>query len=161
MPVDTFTREQFEAALPRNKQTQAQLWKADGLVDGEYEYTVRISEHVVIKIRSSVKYNGVSGECGKDSIRLWLADPTTGKPMGNKLNRHTTRVNGWQLRMTEALRELWRMGSKVTVCPTCGKAVVKVFKVKKDGPNKGRTFLKCMVEPKVGEQKCDYFEWLS
>lgn len=156
MPVETFTKETFEASLPKDKNTEAALWIMEGLVDGEYVYSIHVSDYCAIKIRSSVRQNGLSGASGKDSIRMWLADPITGRPMGSKLSRWTTRVNGWQERIIKQLRELWRMAKKINVCPTCGKDVIKVFKVKKDGPNKGRIFLKCMAEP-----HCGYFEWLS
>jgi hypothetical protein len=55
--------------------------------------------------------------------------------------------------MTETLRELWRIGRLLGPCPKCA-APLRLMKVKKDGPNKGRLFVSCTA--------CDdHFQWAT
>lgn len=115
MPIDRFSREQFEAALPRTGKTNA-LWQHIGLVSGEHCYVIPVQPGVLIYVRSSVGIDGVAAETAQDSIRCWLAADSTGKPLGSKLNRWISRVNGWEKRMTETLRTLWRVGKKLGKC---------------------------------------------
>ena len=161
MPVEIFTKEQFEKnALPKNKMTGKEMWQSLGIVDGEYAYLVPLPDKLnAIEVRSSVHTNGISAESGKDSIRCWIVDVQTGKPWGSKIGRWTTRLPGWDSRTLEVIRELWSMASKIVECPSCHSARLKVFIVKKEGPNKGRVFLKC---PNDGCNKGNpYFEWLG
>jgi len=154
MAIDYFTRQDFEAALPRHKTTGIDLWTSGGVVDGEYVYYVKVSDYVSIVIRSSVQSDGHSADTGEDSIRLWLVDPFAKTPMGPKLSKYVTRVNGWQTRMTVQLRTLWELGRKVRPCG-CGR-VACIFRVKQDGANKGRLFLAC---PDKHDRRL--FEWLT
>jgi hypothetical protein len=62
--------------------------------------------------------------------------------MGNKVQSYVTRVHGWQDRMTVVLRELWTRALAAGDCPHCEKPL-SIFKVKKEGKNKGRLFVKC------------------
>lgn len=161
MPVEVFTKERFEdQALPKNKATGEAMWKPLGIREGEYAYLIPLPDNINgIEVRSSVHSNGMSAESGKDSIRCWIVDIETGKPWGSKISRWTTRLPGWGERTLEVIRELWTMARKIVPCPTCKSARLKVFKVKKEGPNKGRVFLKCP------NDKCNngnpYFEWLG
>lgn len=158
--VEIFTREKFEEdALPRDKTTGERLWKHLGLRDGEHTYLVMLPKHNIgIEVRSSVHNDGKSAGTGEDSIRCWLVDVINGHPMGSKVSRWTTRLPGWGERTKEVLRQLWVMGQRMVPCPSCeapGKDTrLRCFKVKKEGPNKGRLFLKCPME------KCQHFEWL-
>jgi hypothetical protein len=161
MAVDVFTKEEFEKqALPVNKDTGAPLWDYLGLRDGEHAYLVKMPKNNVgIEVRSSVKANGVSAATGKDSIRCWLVDQITKEPMGSKISRWTTRMPGWGERTKEVIRQLWAMGQKIIPCPSCktttGDNRLRCFKVKKEGPNKGKLFLKCPNE------HCKHFEWVD
>lgn len=143
MSVEIFTKKQFEDALPKHKTSGQALWTEKGLDKGEYTYGMKIKDGVHISIRSSVKVHGTSAETGKDSIRAHLCD-VEGKPLGSKVNAYTTRVKGWEERLTGILRELWGRGmnDKLKPCPSCGK-MKGVFQVKKDGKNKGRLFVAC------------------
>ena len=146
--IDHFTCEQFEAALPRHKTTQAPLWSLVGVVSGEYVYRVAVDEKVSIEIRSSVRANGQSADTGEDSIRCWLVEKrdmspvvVDWNPIGAKVNRYTTRLPGWQARLTANLRTLWQWRKKAGDCEKCGrpKHVAKSGKPE----SKNRVFAKC------------------
>jgi len=113
MSVDTFTKEQFEAALPKNKTTHEPMWEAIGLNAGEWTYVIPVAEtNKRICIRSSVKTNGVSANTGKNSIRLWVEYfyPKAGKWFAlGKYDAHTTREPGWEERMHKKLQALYGM----------------------------------------------------
>lgn len=149
MAVEIFTKAQFEAALPRHKVTGDPLWVFAGIVAGEYVYNIRVSDDAVIVIRSSVREDGVSAAKGEDSIRLWLASYSTGKPLSSKITRWIARTGGWRERLTEQCRTLYKLGRKLGPCPKCG-AARALRKVAKEGANKGRLFFTC---------DNDHFEW--
>jgi hypothetical protein len=162
MSVEIFTREQFEEqALPVDKTSGHPLWKYIGLRGGEHAYLVKLPKNNIgIEVRSSVESNGFSAETGGNSIRCWIVDVETLKPMGSKINRWTNRTKGWGERTKMILRQLWEMGAKIVPCPSCPpqKDVdnrLRCFKVKKAGPNKGKLFLKCPLE------SCRHFEWFG
>lgn len=140
MATEIFTKSEFEKALPRNSQN-VEVWESTGLQTGEYTYSIRINDSCAISIRSSVRANGHCADTGKDSIRAWLVG-NDDKPVGSKVQSYVTRVSGWDARMVDMLRKLYLMGRNVKKCSGCG-SVTKIFKVKKDGPNKGRLFTKC------------------
>lgn len=150
MPIEVFTKEQFEAALPKVRGERT--WVPMNVVQGEYVYRLPVNEFVSIMIRSSVHKNGTAAPCGEDSIRCYLINSTTAAPWGSKISKYVTRVPGWRDRMLETLRALWRLGSQVRVCPKCGKTAMKIF-LCKTGENKGRPFLKC------GGDDCQNFIW--
>jgi hypothetical protein len=138
--IETFTTTEFTAAaLPTSKTTGQPLWKALGLVDGEYCYSVKIDDVSEIVVRSSIGRDGISAPTGKDSIRCFLVD-NAGEPLGSKVSRWTTRLPGWGERTLENIRILWRMrkaaGNNKDGTPR------PILKVKKEGPNKGRFFTK-------------------
>ena len=140
MSTVRFTRAQFEAALPCLKGTRQPLWISYGVVGGEYSYGVPIKPGVVIIVRSSVKMDGLAADTAKDSIRCWLASPT-GQPLGSKYSKYVTRVAGWERRLTETIRALWRFGRRLVACPKCGHQM-SAFKTT-NGPNEGRWYMKC------------------
>ena len=75
--------------------------------------------------------------------------------LSGKANRWTTRLPGWQDRINEIIRFLAKMAVKIDVCPqNQAHGLVRLNKVKKEGPNKGRWFIAC------GNDKC-YFEWMT
>ena len=155
MAITRFTRQEFESALPLHKSTGQPLWESLGLAQGEYVYRAGpIIPGVFVRIRSSVRDDGYAASTGKDSIRLWLVNDK-GESLGCKLSKYVTRVSGWDIRLVEQLRELWKIGRKLVPCG-CG-APVRLAKVKKDGPNKGRMFVACSNRESHGNK---VFEWL-
>lgn len=158
MAVEIFTKEDFEQkALPKLKNSNEPAWKSLGLVQREYAYLVPLPNDTAIHVRSSVDESGNSAGRGEDSIRCWIVDAKTGQPMGGKISKWTTRVPGWGDRTQDVIRQLANMAIKIRLCPGCGKERLKVFKVKKEGANKGRPFATC----KAGEKGCGFFEWLD
>ncbi len=142
MATELFTKEEFETrALPVHKQTQERLWKELGLIQGEYAYSIAIDPHTNIHLRSSIDSSGICATTGENSIRAWLTD-SEGNNLGSKVSKWTTRQPGWDVRTKDVLRTLWGWRKKAGDCPMCGNPK-KIFKVKKDGPNKGRVFAKC------------------
>jgi len=141
MAIQKFSKEAFEQALPKDGSGQP-LWTGHGAVSGEFLYSLAPSDEVRIMVRSSVRPNGWSADSGKDSIRAWLS-ATDGTPLGSKTQAYVNRQIGWERRLTEMLRKLWAMASKIERCDRCGK-LMGVFKQKKAGPNKGREFTKCL-----------------
>jgi hypothetical protein len=163
MPIDVFSRERFEQALPVHKDTGKPLWQGIGLREGEecYIIPVRLNPGVLIYIRSSVKENGYAAESAEDSIRCWLAADITGRGLGSKPKRWITRVNGWDKRLTEQLQLLWRVGRRIEACHNPAHAddqfitLRHAYRVKdKESKNYGQWFLKC---PACGEG----FEWIT
>lgn len=151
--IETFTKDQFEKSLPVHKETGVPLWDHLGLIQGEHTYFIKIDNSVGIEIRSSIDKTGISATLGQDSIRAWLVDSGR-NPLGSKVSKYTTRRPGWQERTKEVLRTLWKWRKMAGNCEVCGEPN-KIFKVKKEGPNKNRVFCKC--------NNCDKskFIWLS
>jgi hypothetical protein len=148
--IDQFDRFDFESALPVDKNTKQPLWHSLGVINGEWCYTIPVKpggpQAPLIYVRSSVRFDGQAAGNGEDSIRCWLASDIHGTPLGSKPARWITRVKGWQRRMTEQLRLLYRLGMEIQAqpCPDCSDHVrMHAYRVRKDGPNKGRWFLMC------------------
>lgn len=149
--IAQFDRETFEKALPVKRVAslspmipapiETKLWKPLGIVQGEYAYLVPVREPFSIMVRSSVRPDGVSAATGKDSIRCWIVNGNL-QPWGSRIGRYITRVPGWEHRLTDTLRALWKMILFIDNCRHCGQ-YRKVFRVHKDGPNHGKLFLKC------------------
>lgn len=153
MPVEIFEKATFEASLPKLKDTDQPAWTCVGLDAGEYVYLVTLGDKCPAKIlvRSSVDQTGWSRATGEDSIRVYVVDANR-KPLSGKANRWTTRLPGWQGRMNDIIRFLAKMAIKIRQCPKCKLDLLRLNKVRKEGPNKGRWFLSCKTE------KC-FFEW--
>lgn len=118
-----------------------------GLVGGEYRFQIVVREFprgkkIKILVNSSIGVDGVSAESGENSIRGWIVDESN-QPIGNKTQRWLTRQKGWEDRLTAMLSALLDMVFWVRYCDSCG-SLERVYTVKKDGPNKGRLFKKCM-----------------
>jgi hypothetical protein len=159
--IDRFSREEFEAAIPAGRWITGpnkghEFWTSMGIVNGEFQYVMRVNDLVFIMIRSSVRPDGFAAETGADSIRCWLVDENH-EPLANKVQAYVTRAPGWQARMVEVLRTLWRKGYALPTC--CSRPMVE-FRVRKDAThasglpslNRGRLFRKCRV--------CGRFEWV-
>ena len=154
--ISSFTKDDFEAALPVEGSDRTpcgvKLWEPLGLIGGEYCYLVPVAKKpaFAIMIRSSVHADGQSADVGEDSIRCWITstEHALGTPWGSKISAYVTRVPGWEKRLTATLRQLYKMALSIEKCQ-CGEWM-KVFKVKKRGPNHGRIFLKCMNQCRDG-----------
>lgn len=143
MAIEQFTQAQFEECLPKHKQTNLPIFEYAGVDKGEYTYLARIDNQVGILLRSSIDPGtGVARDTAKDSIRAMLISLEDMRPLGSKANKWTTRLPGWGDRVKDILRTLWGWRLKSGDCPCCGQPL-KVFKVKKTGPNKDRIFMKC------------------
>lgn len=151
--IDRFSKQRFEAALPVHKETGQPLWYGKGLQNGEEEYAIPVNEYAKIVVRSSIDKTGMAAETGEDSIRLWVeivAQHADGSAAGwrrlPKIDAWTTRVNGWEKRMTEKVRELWsrvqNVKRAVPVCEKCGQ-IQPVWLIKA-GPNAGKLASKCI-----------------
>lgn len=141
MSTERFSVKQFQQALPVHNQTGDVLWKYAGFLHREHCYEVRVNPYCKIHIRSSIKADGYAATTGKDSIRAWLVD-NEGAVAGAKVQSYVTRVPGWEQRLVSMLRKLYKLGSHVALCSTCNH-VRRIYKVKKQGPNKGKLFTKC------------------
>lgn len=173
MPIDRFTQEEFENALPKSKSTSAPLWKYVGSVSGELEYIIPISRKdkdlIRIKIRSSINpTTRTAANSGEDSIRMWLEGgdsfvtsngfKETYESLGKLKGRWVTRVSGWDVRLIKGLRELYSLGRAINRCDEC-ENWKQLRTVKKDGANKGRVFMLCPgCERAVGNK---YFQWIT
>jgi hypothetical protein len=153
--TERFSRQEFEDALPKHKVTGALLWQAGGMLMGEYVYYISVTTHAQIMIRSSVDSTGYAASTGNDSIRLWLVDPRNDSPVASKLSHHVTRVRGWQTRLTNQLRILYRLAHLVRPC-TCGE-LIRVGKSTKNNEHKGWLFASC------GNRTCNHtkFQWIA
>lgn len=140
MSIEHFSKEQFENALPVGH------WEYTGLIQGEHTYSIKITDDIFISIRSSVDSSGYSADTGEDSIRAWLITKN-GDVLGSKVSKWTNRRPGWNKRLLEVLRTLWKMAQFSGYCEKC-KVPNGVYKIKKVGPNKGKIFKKCI---KCGE----------
>lgn len=157
--IDHFTKAEFEAALPKHKETGKPMCVCAGLVNGEYVYSMPVGgedSHVIIEIRSSINATGLSADTGENSIRAYLIwfDKRSGtwKPLGSKVQKYVTRLPGWQDRLTEVLRTLYGWRLKAGNCPKCS-LPKGIFKVSKAGENHGRVYAKCMAH--------NEFRWLD
>ena len=140
MAVDRFTKDRFEEALPKDKKTGQPLWHDVGFEGGEFVYGINYFkpgqikgiDHpwVTIHIRSSIDMTLKAKATGQDSIRMYFM--RHGKPHGSKLSHYVTRVNGWEERMTDQLRILYKRAMQLSECPVC-KGPKAVFKKKADG----------------------------
>lgn len=153
MAVVRFSKEAFEAALPKSKICGTRLWRPLGIQQGEECYVIfGISMLVNIMVRSSIDASGFAAAAGEDSIRAWLVDPE-GMPVGSKIQAYVTRVVGWEDRLLKMLRQLARRAIQIDPCPVC-KAPMGIFQVKKPGPNKGKLFIGC-------KPACKQFKWVK
>lgn len=146
MAVEIFSKEYFEKVLEDSHSIESCK-----LIGNEFRYTIQVSDGVFIFVNSSVEGNGMSAETNANSIRAWIGEEG-GRPLGSKTQSYVTRVEGWEERMLTMLEELEWRASQISFCNECS-SFKKVFRVKKDGKNKGRLFLKC---------NCDNsFRWLT
>lgn len=139
--IDRFDRARFESVLPKDRRNGLPLWSRAGFVNGEHCYCVHVKPGVLIYIRSTLRIDNLAADTAKDSIRCWLASNPSGTPLGSKDQRWIARTNGWDRRLTETLRKLWRFGRQLEPCNRCGGATLALKT--RGGENAGRWFRKC------------------
>jgi hypothetical protein len=150
MTIDKFTKEDFEAYLTSDHSPFQSL----GLIDGEETYLLPLDNQIGITIRSSIKSNGLSANVASDSIRAWLVNGD--RPLGIKTR--TYRQPGWEVRLNEKIKQLASWRTLAGDCKKCNQPK-GIFRVAKDGDNKGRPFAKCNC---AHSQKLDdNFIWLD
>ncbi len=148
--IDTFTKEDFEAYLNSNHSP----FEYVGLNKGEHTYSLSLDNQTSITIRSSVRDDSLSADVGKDSIRCWLIEKDN-KPLGSKISKFTTRVSGWQKRLSKNIGILVFRRSLFGDCKKCGKPK-NIMKAKTE-KNKGRIFARC----KNDDHMKSSFIWLD
>src|SRR3990167_166930 len=142
MAIDHFDRAKFEKTIPDNTVYL-------GLVNDEHVYEFPIDKKVSVQIRSSIHANGHSAGTGEESIRGWMVESRSQKPIAAKVAAYTTRVAGWQNRFFynngSILKTLvlwrWRAGD----CELCHHPR-SIFEAGKEAKNPGRKFAKCLTK---------------
>jgi len=136
MAIVQFTKEEFEKEL--------HLPILNIRKDmGELVYELQLDSQTSIKVRSSIPENSeIAADTGENSIRMILWDVRNETFLG-KTETYTTRSPGWNRRMQAKLEGLVVLRQSAGDCPECG-SPKHIFIVKKDNPNNGRTFAKCM-----------------
>ena len=142
MTTEIFSRQQFEAALPKHRVTRKPLCDYKGFVKGEHTYSLPVKDGIEIIIRSSIDGSGYCADTREDSIRAWLRSSKHDRPLWKGGRDWITRQPGWEDRLTKLLRKLYWRGQQVATCNQCGDlAAVYTAKTQK---NKGRQFYKCL-----------------
>jgi DNA helicase-2/ATP-dependent DNA helicase PcrA len=135
MAIDRFTKVRFEdVVLPLGAEPM-------GMVNGEETYMIKLGRAKLI-IRSSVDHSGVAGSTGEDSIRVSLINEQN-RPLCSNVKDYTTRVVGWEQRLTENIFQMVGLLSQTKPCRVCGN-LMNIYRVEKPGPNKGKHFIACM-----------------
>ena len=128
--IDRFSKLEFEAALPTDKDTGASLWTYYAFDKGEHTYLVPLEgRRIAVLIRSSIEMTGRAAPTGNDSIRLVLINSLTGQPLAKKVDAWTQRTYGWQDRMLTKISTLYQKGLSMVNCPQCDTGVL----YKRDG----------------------------
>ena len=123
--IDRFSKSEFEAVLPTDKDTGDPLWMYYAFDKGEHTYLVPLEDkRIAVLIRSSIEMTGRAAPTGNDSIRLVLINSLTGQPLAKKIDAWTQRTYGWQDRMLEKIATLYRKGLSMVNCPQCDKGVL-------------------------------------
>ena len=139
MTIERFTREEFEEVLDKIFDNN---WWLMGDMWGEIGYIGNIGNGKHIRIMSSIKSDrNVADATGKNSIRVWLTDEHD-RPLMPKINHWTTRLPGWQERLKSQVQLLSNMAEKLKWCNNCH-SFERVWKVKKNGVNRGKLFARC------------------
>jgi hypothetical protein len=154
MATERFSKEQFEASLPRNKEGH-NLWRYVGFRDGEHCYSIPIHHpkfperepDVEIFIRSSVDNSGFAADTASDSIRVTLVDAFNYKPLATKESkpqRWVARTRNWRENLTELIRWSFKVGCLLGACPACKRGDAWLRRV--SNPNKqscGALYVSC------------------
>jgi hypothetical protein len=143
MAIDRFSKERFEAALPRADRQGVAFRRWVRFEGGQYIYKFQLGPGLFIQIYSSVDESGFARAISEDSIRFSLVN-AEGKPMTNKTQLFVTRAHGWESRVLGMFWKLWELGQEIlTPCGRC-RAQLKIFTCRrKDSRYLGCRFTKC------------------
>ena len=111
MPVEIFTKDQFEEVLELFKVGWEEKYEY-----GEWRYHIAQGKKGVLHVASSVGLDGLSKASGKDSIRVWGS--YMGKPI-KKTKRWITRVPGWEDRLRDRLFGVCKDIRDLDYAPRC------------------------------------------
>lgn len=164
--IDVFDKATFEAALPVAKASGEPLWYEVDPEDGEYCYVIPIDGRAGIMVRSSVHVGtGRSADSGEDSIRAWLIEIETGRPLGKKVTRWTTRLVGWANRLVNnadsVVRTLWIWRMRAGDCPYCYEPLRVAKVTDKNKETFDRPYASCWNKSCPGQKKPGTFRWLD
>lgn len=138
--IDLFNSTTFEAVLNRIGNITFQKT----ILGKEFVYILSVADYEYVNIYVASSINAVTDESydvGENSIRCYIMSPDTKTPFGSKLSSYTTRVSGWENRMTKIIKDYIDLIQKTYKCEAC-KDYTKIFK-SKTAANKNRMFLKC------------------
>ena len=143
--IDQFTKKDFENALENISFHHKLHWK-DVKVNnnlGEYIYRIPMPNGLVVVIHSSISpRTNLADESGENSIRVWIQNPLTLKPVLPKFQNWITRVLGWDQRLEQMIVKFMEYTENIEFCNHC-KQYEQIFTVRKEGKNKGRLFKTC------------------
>jgi hypothetical protein len=119
MPVEIFTIEQFEAALPVPKKGP-KFERLPGLHYNENVWVLYMPHaDLRILVRSTIGASGKSDDTGQDSIRIYLqySRLENGSRVWREIKGfkapYTTRIKGWQDRLKVKIKQVSQQGAKV------------------------------------------------
>lgn len=133
MATERFNLDEFKDAVPDAEEL--------GMNMGEYCFRQKLAENRYAYIRSSIGFDGIAKDSGDDSIRLILVDEQN-QAAGSRVDAYTTRIKGWQERLSAKIQFLADMVTAAGTCSVCGQPK-KLFKTQKPGTNFGKWFSKC------------------
>ena len=117
MATEAFSKADFEAALP--KPTKGNQFIHLGMNQGEHIYAMILpNPQLRILVRSSVGANEIADATGEDSIRIYLqylSNKNGVEAWSNVKGKvpYTTRIKGWQTRLTSKIRQVCQRAAKV------------------------------------------------
>lgn len=112
-----FSLKEFEECLPRQPETNIQLWDWMGLQNGEHCYRIRIPEaKLVVFIQSTIDSRGFSMG---DPIHVLLGDEKTIEPLCEKTSGHIKLTHRWNVQLKNLIAEYIKLGKKLSTC-RCG-----------------------------------------
>lgn len=177
MATEIFTKQQFEAALPVDRETGERVWEEVSF-GTEYTYAIPVTDTVVLRhpatgadtdtaeetravilVQSSIiRGQSQCGGTGENSIRAWLVNANNMQdPLAPKVVRWTARTKNWRVNMTNQLRELYKIGLLLGDCPKCG-AALKV-RTSHSSANPDRHYIICSKSARG--KSCYWGGWLD
>lgn len=96
---------------------------AEAVYDRPFTLKDGKASSLVIRVYSSIE-GDVNRSCGADAIRVCLFDTGLNRGVG-RAEKRVNRVNGWDNRLLERLREVYLSAAKLTKCPHCNSYMVE------------------------------------
>lgn len=129
--INQFTKYDFETYLNSLEFVQNYEYVTTPNSEIIYFLTLKEIDYARIAIASSINSSTlIADKAGQNSIRAWLIG-SDNKPFGSKINNYTTRVIGWQERLTKIVGTLYRYVSQSVICNKC-LTYSKIFVTKKN-----------------------------